>query len=397
MNIQLAAILENLKIGDLKSSMDQIKSLYTEVSLVKEEIADLYNKLNEKISLASRMSDGTTQVTKIGAGIISSITNIGTTLNGTGTLFTKEIAVSNEIKIGSEITVVMAIISDTEITVEPAINGNYINQIYAIIKPATLEVLTGSFDFGQLNGDTFTGIVKQNSVLEHYGRMSSTNDVVNLGYVQKSINPVMVRAQNAIQRDGDDIIGPAGTQYTYNFDRTAFNFDIDTELKYSGTVADPLQLTPKVYVDNAVSQASSSVRSFVYYHSPTTVINLASSSVKELDFLEKYFTPSGIGLKCIKKCMCIIHASFSGYTGVYKDRDMNVVLEIKQNSTVLNRSSTKSWSSSASSNQNEEELSTSVFAMTTFEVTDILTIPLSHVGSELVECNNSVGIVAFSL
>lgn len=253
MNPQLFSALEKIKTGDLKSAMDQVYFLCSQISLAQQDILNIYTELENKVALQSRMQDGLSTVSKLGTGIISSITSGGTVLNGAGTLFSKETAIGNTIKIGAETTTITAFdvaIPDTKITVSPAITGTYLNQIYAIIKSSTKEVLTGDFDFGILNGLKFNGKIAKDSVLEHRGRMTDPTDVVNVNFVQKAVNPVMVRAQNAIQRDGDNITGPnINNKYNYVFDKVTMLFGIDSTLDFQGIISDPTSLVTKAYVD----------------------------------------------------------------------------------------------------------------------------------------------------
>jgi hypothetical protein len=234
MNPELMSILEKVKIGDLKSAMDQLHFLCSEISILKENVNAIYEDLDTKVDLASAMQNGSTVVTRIGTGIIASTSDSGATLNGTGTLFTKETQVGNEIRIGAETTYITAVTSDVIITVSPALTGTYTNVIFAIIKNATKEVLTGDFNFGILNGDIFNGTVISGSTFQMFGRMTQPNDIVNVQFVQKAVYPAMVRAQNSILRVGDTINGPTNTSgsgtvfdnnYTYKFTNCNWTFD----------------------------------------------------------------------------------------------------------------------------------------------------------------------------
>jgi len=252
MNPQLFSALEKIKTGDLKSAMDQLRFFCSQLSNVQQDVENLYLELDKKVAL-----EGATTVTKVGSGIISSITNSGTVLHGAGTLFSKEAAIGNTIKIGSESTVIVSLDAttpDVKLTVSPALVGSYTNQIYAIVKAMTKEVLTGYYDFGILNGNTFKGVVRQSSTFELYGRMSQPNDAVNVQYVQNAVNPVMVRAQNAIQRDGDIVQGLSNVnryvyayKYTdFNYENAKINFGNDTnayvEVHYYGPMTDPTHM-----------------------------------------------------------------------------------------------------------------------------------------------------------
>ena len=257
MNLELTAILEKIRIGDLKSAKDQLRYLCGQISNIQTNIAAIYEELATKVDLASAMQSGSTVVTKVGTGIIGSVSSDGVTITGTGTLFTEETETGNEIRIGAETTYITAVTSDTIITVSPALTvTTYSNVIYAIVKNATKEVLTGDFNFGVLNGSIFNGTVLQGSTFQQYGRMSQQNDIVNVSFVQKSVNPVMVRAQNAIQRNGDSITGTSGNPYTYNFNYLSWAFGANTDLRYDGIVSNGDNVVNVNYVTNAIAIAT---------------------------------------------------------------------------------------------------------------------------------------------
>jgi hypothetical protein len=311
MNPHLLSTLEKLKIGDIKSSMDQIRSLYGEIALIKQEIETLFTELDSKVSLVSRKLDGPSTVSKLGTGIIASITNNGTVLNGTGTLFSKEVAIGNQIKIGSETVTVTGLDSlspDIKMTVTPALVGSYTNQIFAIIKTATKELLKGEFDFGELNGDAFNGVIRQGSSLETYGRMTQPADVVNVSFVQKQTTPIMVRAQNAIQRDGDNISGPLDSRYIYTFDNTNFNFGPNVELTYEGVTSSPTNL-----VTRADLTAIHNSKGFIYLKIIGTAFNLAQipASGDEVNFFATYFDLVGNSFKCKVPCIGFVNATLA--------------------------------------------------------------------------------------
>lgn len=319
MNPQVFSLLEKLKAGDIKSAMDQIKYLCTQISLLQSDIADIYTELNGKVDLVSEMQDGATIVTKIGIGVIASVTNSGTTLIGTGTLFTKNVALGNQIKIGAETTTITAfdpVTPDTSITVSPALTGTYTNAIYAIIKPATQEVLTGDFNFGVLNGDQFNGTVLQGSTFQHYGRMSQPNDIVNVLFVQKAVQPVMVRAQNAIQRNGDTITGPSTTgapRYLYSFDYTNITFGAHTEVQYLGSNSNPTDIATMNDVDVASMNhaVSFSAVGTTTFPDPNTSLTLDHDD----GVLTEYFTwvPGATGSQflCNADCRVLVIGNFS--------------------------------------------------------------------------------------
>jgi uncharacterized protein YycO len=395
MNPHLLSALEKLKIGDIKSSMDQIRSLYGEVTLIKQEIETLFTELDSKVSLVSRKLDGPSTVSKLGTGIIASITNAGTVLNGTGTLFSKEVAIGNQIKIGSETVTVTGLDSlspDIKMTVTPALAGSYINQIFAIIKTATKELLKGEFDFGELNGDAFNGVVRQGSSLETYGRMTQPADVVNVNFVQKQTTPIMVRAQNAIQRDGDNIVGPVGNRYTYFFNNTNIDFGSNVELTYSGVTSSPTNLVTRANLDQVHN-----AKGFIYFKFESQTINLATipNPNEESNFLNNYFTLIGNSFVCNKPCLGLITASFSANTGIATDRKMALNWSINVNNVIRAKSETLSWSGSAGNNQNKEEITSTLFLMYSFIPGDKIDIPLSTTGTTdfAAPPNISVGIL----
>ena len=296
MNLELTAILEKIRIGDLKSAKDQLHYLCGQISNIQTNITAIYEELATKVDLASAMQSGSTVVTKVGTGIIGSVSSDGVTITGTGTLFTQETETGNEIKIGAETTYITAVTSDTIITVSPALTvTTYSNVIYAIVKNATKEVLTGDFNFGVLNGNIFNGTVVQGSTFQHYGRMSQQNDIVNVSFVQKSVNPVMVRAQNAIQRNGDSVIGTSGNPYTYNFNYLSWAFGANTDLRYDGIVSNGDNVVNVNYVTNAIAIATDR-----FYARLTNSTIYLDGSIAKSSNAGEYITVTSDGFVAVK-------------------------------------------------------------------------------------------------
>jgi hypothetical protein len=320
MDLKSISAIEKIKIGDIKSAMDQLHFLCSQVSNIKENITAIYEALSEKVDLTSAMQDGSTVVTKVGSGIISSVSTDGVTVTGTGTLFTAETQTGDGIRIGSETTYITAVTSDTVITVSPALTGSYSNVIYAIVKNATKEVLTGDFNFGILNGNIFNGSVIQGSTFQHYGRMSQPNDIVNISFVQKSVNPVMVRAQNAIQRNGDSVAGTPGSEYSYTFNYLTWAFGANTDVRYDGIVSNGDNIVNVNYITNAIAIATDKF----YARLTNSTIYLDGSISKSANSGE-YITVTSNGFVAVKSFLGIAFGS----VGINLSKHYSGLLTIK--------------------------------------------------------------------
>lgn len=217
MDINLHIALEKLKTGDIKSAMDQLRYMSNEIVLLNTQVTNLYTELQKKVNLTSEKLNGAVAITKLGSGTVSTSAAI---ITGTNTLFQTDCSVGNIIKIGVETASIISISSNTSLTTNIAFS-TMTNQLYAIIKNATQELLTGEFQYGELNGDPYNGVITQGSTLQQYGRMNAPNDVVNVQFVQRSVYPAMARALNAIQRDGDTVglatVANISDRYDYLF------------------------------------------------------------------------------------------------------------------------------------------------------------------------------------
>lgn len=256
MDLNLHAAIEKIKHGDIKSAMDQLHFLTSEIVLLNAQVENLYAELAKKVNLTSQALNGALNKTVLGSGVVS--VN-GTNIDGIGTSFKTECAVGNLIKVGLESATITNIDNDTSITTNVSLTACS-NQIYAIVKNATQELLTGDFQFGELNGDRYNGVITQDSTLQHFGRMTSPNDVVNVQFVQRAVNPAMARALNAIQRDGD-IVGLETVESIYDRYNYLFrNINLilgdpslgNTDAKYYGPIEDNNHILVKKSLDDAI-------------------------------------------------------------------------------------------------------------------------------------------------
>lgn len=319
MQASLVNLIERLKIAELKALIDIIRNNVNELTLTKQNIEDIYEKLNEKVNLTSRMMEGGTTYNTLGSGVISIS---GSNATGTGTLFTKECAIGNQIKVGTETQQIETILSDTSLTfIDPFVN-TYTNNVYAIIKNATQEVLTGDYSFGELNGYPFRGIIKQGSSFEHYGRISEPYDLVNVKFLQRAVNPAMSRAQNAIQRDGDTI-GLQGTnvldadKLNYLFRNTKMVFDSTADLKYLGPITDEEHLITLGYLSDYIGSYANQ-DFYARWSGPKTSFTVTSAfgynwvspfskaPDENTSNFADYFEITNQGLKAKKKCKVFI-------------------------------------------------------------------------------------------
>lgn len=138
------------------------------------------------------------------------------------------------------------------------------------LTPATSNVQTGNFEYGVLNGAVYNGVINKSSTLKHYGRISDPADVVNVSFVQKTVNPAIVLAQNAIQRNGDTVgLATGTTRYNYLFRNCDINLGSASypngEVKYYGPITDLNHIATKDYVDDKVviTEGSSLTQSII--------------------------------------------------------------------------------------------------------------------------------------
>lgn len=321
--------LEKIQIGDIKSAMDQIKYLIIKNNEAQVNINKIYNALDEKVNLKSKLITVGVPILEIGSGTVSATLS---TVTGTGTLFTREFIVGNSIKIGTEIIAVASITSDTLLTVDFDFDFDYTDQVYGIEKIINPEVLTGNFNFGVTNGDIFNGIVNQGSILQHYGRMTNDYDVINVQYAKRLSTPAMIRAANSILRTGDyvgpDTIASPSDKYTYNFQNIVWTFDTSVQAYYAGAIdqADTdqarLSFINRGYVDLKLANFDSAMRASYFGANwinenqtgiaiasvaGATIVNLFNTAPTNLvGNMSTYFTPSTSGLQCIKECTILV-------------------------------------------------------------------------------------------
>lgn len=222
-----------------RSTLEQIHNAYQRIAEIQNEIQDIYEELNKKVNLVSRVLDGVTSTIIVGKGSVSVVANAPNKIYGSNSLFTKYVEVGSQIQIGSEVVTVTEIVGDSELTVSPSLSNAYSDVFYGIIKQTTHEQLSGDFEFGQINGRPFRGVISQDSSLEHYGRIAFPSDVINLGTAQKLVQPAMNLAQNAIRRTGDTIgdTNPNSNntkKLVYSYGTTDFKY-INTVQKYENS------------------------------------------------------------------------------------------------------------------------------------------------------------------
>lgn len=365
--INIQSALETIKHGDIKSAMDQLQFVNTELYSLQEQISNVYAELQKKVNLVSEYKEGLITVTKLGPGTVEVD---GDFIYGVGTFFTTDCEVGNLIKIGDETIAIDSIISDTELRTIYSFNftSNY-GVLYAIIKNATQELLTGDFQYGELNAKPYNGVVTQGSTLQQYGRMSLPTDVVNVQFVQRAVNPAMARAMNAIQRTGDYVTGTATAALSYTFDYVSMNwlnsniafdscdvlFNSNTvtvgsetsgsDLKYYGESGDPNNVLVRkdltdyvgtINTDNVYARwEATGYPGQAQLFSP---FKSAGSSTKQESLgFSKYFKHTVSGLECLIDCKILITASMTTTVGVniYGSHNWNITCIIKNTNGVI--------------------------------------------------------------
>jgi hypothetical protein len=315
--------IEVIKDVYLKSALSQIFEAFVKLQQLGITIDDIYTQLNKKVNLVSDMLDGETTAKILGPG---TVTASSTNVVGTNTFFKRYMMPGNQIQIGSEISTIDVITDDTHMTVMTPFVSSYTDVIYSIIRDATREELMGDFNFGQLNGEQFRGVIQEGSYLEHYGRIATPNDVVNVRYVQKSVGPAIVLAQNAIKRSGDTVgaVPISGTLPTaFNFINCDFLFDEHCTLRFKGVVSelDLTQVATVKYVNDMIQTHVDTYIAQLFYAQwvcdncqslsgagglwrPLSVTpfthNTNGSQYNE------YFTIGTYGLTCIKACSILL-------------------------------------------------------------------------------------------
>jgi hypothetical protein len=322
--------LEQINKVNLKSTLAQIHEAFLHLQNVKQDIDDIYVQLNKKVNLVSDMLDGQTTSKVLGPGTVSVS---GSTVTGTGTNFLQYVSITDQIQVGAELETVLSIQDDTHLTtVNPFVTA-YTNNIYAIIRPATRERLIGDFEFGQLNGQQFRGVIQAGSYLEQYGRIATPNDVVNVQFLQKTVSPAIVLAQNAIRRSGDKV----GIEFvtgvpptSFQFINTSMTFDAHSSVYFNGTiddttllgrtqfatvgyvqqlVADQLNLyKTQLFFAQWVNDSVQSLTPYGGYYPLFSVAPLVTNSHTPLgiDDFNQYFQTTSAGLLCLKPCSVLV-------------------------------------------------------------------------------------------
>lgn len=340
---------------------DEIYGLTKKYSNIISSLNDMQENLNKKVNLTSEQVDGSTTTSKLGSGTI----NInGTTLTGDSTLFLSELSPGDTLKISTYSFVIQSIDSSTTAYVIENLNNIYLNnQIYSIIKLSTKEVLNGPFSFGDLK-NTFQGRIGEGSILEHYGRMTQPNDLVNLNFVKKSVTPALVLARKAIQRTGDTIESlDESSPYNYIYNNCNLYYNNikmvigqdDTSrvssFEYHGiTTGDYNIITRKdlkQLTDNYTSVNSTyGLVSKNYSGAASGVSIVLTPDVN--NNLTEYFTINNSTLTCQKDCVFLLNFKASGKTTVGQDCSISLSASLTAGGQVIDQDISKDWSSKGS-------------------------------------------------
>lgn len=361
-------MIESEDLKFLKKALhDQIHSLAKKYNEVQELILSIDKKLNEKANLTSQYLEGSSTVNKLGSGNVSVSLK---ELIGTNTLFLTELAIGDTVNISNYSFVVESISSNTSALLKISSPIQLNNQIYTITKQSTKEVFTGLFHYGETNGSAFEGRVNEGSILEHYGRMSSPNDIVNVYFVKKAITPAVVAAKKAIQRTGDIVeSSDALSPYDYIYNNCNLNFNNTTAIiggdddgsyqptswQYHGITSGDYNIVTRRNLTEITDEYKkiNNIYAIVkksYTGSSPSGIQLSFTP----DFnngINEYFTISGSVLTCIKSCVILFRFKASGTTTTGGDAGgrtfgMSASLSISGSEVDFDRSSC--WTSSAS-------------------------------------------------
>lgn len=362
-------ILENLKNGDIRSAMDQLRLLIKQNNDTQNNIKKIFEELDKKVNLKSKYLTELNPVTEIGTGVI---TVSGLDIIGIGTLFTNEIIIGNSIKVGTETRIIDSIIDDTHATITESFTTDSSNQVYGIVKLISRELLTGNFEFGQTNAETFNGVINKSSTFQHYGRMTHPYDIINVQFAQRLFNPAMARAMNAIQRDGDTVgleTLNGEEKYNYLLRNLTWNFNPTTEAYYNGLINAERRdsFVNLGYVNDIINNVITTFRTEFFFarwvfEQQSSMGNTLSilgatwnspfiNGPEEHDNFYPYFSVTPTGLKCLIPCVVEVTldawADFV-YTGIHTPYNGSGIQGMIYNSR-LNKIYTKSVDHSSAS------------------------------------------------
>jgi len=328
-NPSLLKSLEILQQRDIRSAMDQLQQIANYAQQLNLQINDIQAEVEQKVNLISRSLEGNTYINIVGSGTVTTLVS-NTTINGTNTLFTKELKNGWSIKIGNESFVIHSITNDTILVVDgvgPTVAST--NALFGIIKPITKEQLIGDFQFGNYSDPTqpFRGVINPASSLEHYGRIATPKDIVNVEFVTKQLGPIAKIAARGISRYGDNVGGTDLIDYLYsncsftyngcptNFQSCVVNFDGASNVTYEGTYVSRSNIATKGNVDDAIDSLPLGTYASYSKSDTSTFTQCDLSSPDYENNIGDYFSPiSPTTLSCVKNCTVLICASSSYQT-----------------------------------------------------------------------------------
>ena len=354
-------MIDNDEITVLKKMVyDEIHELAKRYSNIISSINDMRGDLNKKVNLKSEQIDGPSTTSRLGSGTVS-ISD--TALIGNSTLFLSELSVGDTIKVSLYSFIIKTIDSSSYATIENPTNISLSDQIYSIIKPTTKEVLSGAFSFGNLE-NAFQGKIGEESIFEHYGRMTQPNDLVNLNFVKRSVTPVLVLARKAIQRTGDTIESldeSSPYEYIYNNCDLYYNNikmiigQDDTyrasSFEYHGVTTGDYNIITrkdlKQIVDSYTSINSSyGLVSKNYSGAPSGALITLTPDIN--NNLTEYFTINNSTLTCQKDCVFLFNFKASGKTVTGQDCTISLSASLTEGGQILDQDISKDWSSKGS-------------------------------------------------
>jgi len=232
-NDQILATLASYR-GQLKAAGEMIDSL-------RESLYNSTRSIRNKVNSRSGRYDTTEYMEISGTG---RVTTLGNRVYGIGTVFGGEADTTMRIEVNGEVKTITQILSDTELIVSGNWSVSAVNpSTYILERPISQEILWGDFDFGQPNVPgreerTFRGRIAANSIFEHFGRQQEPQDIATIGYVNSRVQPATKAAQNAIQRNGDNLTVPSpdGSRYLYEMDWSDWKWYYNTSVRFDGIV-----------------------------------------------------------------------------------------------------------------------------------------------------------------